>query len=936
MTLIECANDLNSMIDVAKVADLILLMIDASFGFEMEIFEFLNIVQVHGFPRIMGILTHLDKFKNKETVKDTKKRLKHRFWTEIYEGAKLFYLSGVIHGRYPNNEILNLCRFISVMKFRPLTWRNTHSYLLTDRMEDLTNPEQLRLHPNCDRDVTLYGYLRGINLKVNSRVHIPGVGDFTVSDVSELPDPCSLPEKVRKSLSERQKLIYAPFSEISGILYDKDAVYIDLPNSTQKPAANEEGSDEDTSSVDLEADEHSGGPSTIKTEGGKIIKSLQSAENLLSHGYEGTGLQLFSGSRPLTADDIGDNGEEEDDSEDGSEDDDSQTQDSQDEDMDSEEEYDDDENYNVEFDGFASDNAENDHISFDEGGLDDADSDDQDAFFKMKRQESEDEDDQGEEDATKSFLIKGTDALPESELTQSVASRFVSVEHYNDRNSDDGSAYGDFEDLENANRGALVANNDDDDEDIGDDDDEDDDDNDDEDINNLDGLDDDEIIENKPAPVPIDVLEERKAKLKEKFDASYDAAADDDDAEKGEFYAEKKAEIEEKLQRNRTEFEDDDPELRNQVEGFRAGTYLRIRINKMPCEFVNHFNPRHPVIIGGLNTREDNFGYMQARIKRHRWYKTVLKNNDPLIFSIGWRRFQSIPVFSLNDNTRNRMLKYTPEHMHCLATFFGPVVPPNTSFCAFRSVADGQASFRIAATGIVLDNDVTINIVKKLKLVGHPHKVFKNTAFIKGMFNSALEIAKFEGAMIRTVSGIRGQVKKALAKPEGFFRAAFEDKILMGDVVFLRTWYPVQPKKLYNPLTNLLLADANEWLSMKTVGQLRMERNIDNAPKKDSAYKPVVRENRKFNPLRIPKTIERNLPFASKPKLLKKRTKPTLEQRRAVVMEPGERRVHSLLQDIQTIKNEKERKRKAVLAEKRKEHVAKVAKIEAGKKYRRD
>lgn len=31
----ECNNDLNSMIDVAKVADLVLLMIDASFGFEM-------------------------------------------------------------------------------------------------------------------------------------------------------------------------------------------------------------------------------------------------------------------------------------------------------------------------------------------------------------------------------------------------------------------------------------------------------------------------------------------------------------------------------------------------------------------------------------------------------------------------------------------------------------------------------------------------------------------------------------------------------------------------------------------------------------------------------------------------------------------------------------------------------------------------------------
>lgn len=35
ITFLECNNDLNSMIDVAKVADLVLLMIDGSYGFEM-------------------------------------------------------------------------------------------------------------------------------------------------------------------------------------------------------------------------------------------------------------------------------------------------------------------------------------------------------------------------------------------------------------------------------------------------------------------------------------------------------------------------------------------------------------------------------------------------------------------------------------------------------------------------------------------------------------------------------------------------------------------------------------------------------------------------------------------------------------------------------------------------------------------------------------
>lgn len=126
ITIIECPNDTAAMLDCAKIADLVLLCVDAKFGFEMETFEFLNVLQTHGFPKVMGIFTHLDQFRTSKNLRKTKKLLKHRFWAEIYQGAKMFHFTGTTStgdhtatkGRYMKNEVKQLSLFISRVKVR--------------------------------------------------------------------------------------------------------------------------------------------------------------------------------------------------------------------------------------------------------------------------------------------------------------------------------------------------------------------------------------------------------------------------------------------------------------------------------------------------------------------------------------------------------------------------------------------------------------------------------------------------------------------------------------------------------------------------------------------------------------------------------------------------------------------------------------------------
>jgi len=723
-----------------------------------------------------------------------KKRLKRRFWTEVYDGAKMFYLSGVINGRYPDREILNLSRFISVAKFRPLTFRNSHSYLLADRLEDLTAREETRINPNCDRTVALWGYLRGIPMRApgqNSalKVHIPGSGvdAFSVTRLAQLADPCPLPtieSEKRRKLSDKNRLVHAPFSGgAAGLLgqgagavsFDGDRVWVNTAgNFTRRKGE----------------DDEEGVVNELAGEGEKMVMDLQDVHYTLQDRIQNAQLRLFSNDSaaltlpPQQGSSTGSRRRRlafgEDELQDGiDEDEDGSDVGDEEEGSDSEAEghelgpaIDDDEEEAIRNGGEtayedASDSDldladDEDGVIFeqnDRGGdildleaddLDDEEEDDDapmwkrnlgdkarqdylndqarshldlmnlvyatdmtpEAIYKLQcksgeNEETSDLEDAGDEDENLFQLAaragqndKDDDedrfrpttisaSLPDTQnddIIESFRQFFISGMEDGQAEQDGGEAG--FEDLEASEEDA-------------------------------DG--EDAPIERKAAKTEED-LAAKKERLKRKFDAEYDGT-DDEGGEQTDFYTEQKEELRKRLAATQAEFAEDDAETRAMVEGYRPGSYVRLEFSGVPAELLSKFDPKFPLVVGALLPHEENFGYIQVRLKKHRWHPKILKTNDPLIFSIGWRRFQTVPIYSIDDSrTRNRMLKYTPEHMHCFATFWGPISAPNTGFCAFNSLTNEKPTFRISATGVVNDIEGSSKIVKKLKLTGVPRK----------------------------------------------------------------------------------------------------------------------------------------------------------------------------------------------------------------------
>ena len=155
--------------------------------------------------------------------------------------------------------------------------------------------------------------------------------------------------------------------------------------------------------------------------------------------------------------------------------------------------------------------------------------------------------------------------------------------------------------------------------------------------------------------------------------------------------------------------------------------------------------------------------------------------------------------------------------------------------------------------------------------------------------------------------------------------------ITFTDIIFLRAWYSVQPRKFYNPVTSLLLSDKGHWTGMRLTGQVRRDDGLKTPLNVNSTYKPIERIPRRFNPLKVPRKLQASLPYASKPRVMKPQHRQTYLHKRAVVLEPEEKKAIALLQQIRALRKDQVARRREKKDETKALRQKKIEKEEARK-----
>lgn len=186
-------------LDCLKVCDTTLFLVSANAA-ENDIFDkwgksFINMAVAQGVPTPVISLMDLESISPSRRAK-TKADIQ-KFIQRSFPAERMMCLD-------TSSDAFNVFRRIGGQKKNKLYNREYRPHLFAENVEYVEN--------NADENagtLKVTGYMRGIVLDVNSLVHIPGMGDFQMSQIDQVEDPFTEnPEKlisiIRKSSPAKQ------------------------------------------------------------------------------------------------------------------------------------------------------------------------------------------------------------------------------------------------------------------------------------------------------------------------------------------------------------------------------------------------------------------------------------------------------------------------------------------------------------------------------------------------------------------------------------------------------------------------------------------------------------------------------------------------------------------------------------------------------------
>ncbi|NXG38496.1 TSR1 protein, partial [Dromaius novaehollandiae] len=186
------AGDLHAVLDLAKVADSLLLLLDPADGWDSAGEHCLSCLFAQGLPSYALAVPGGTDLPPKKRI-DAKKKLAKAIEKRFPE-AKLFPLN-------TEQESSLLLRHLAAQKQRHLAFRDRRAHLLAYAAEFVPSQES-----DLVGTLKVSGFVRGQTLSVNSLVHIVGHGDFQMSQVDAPPDPLSLNPRVVKGQKRSQDM----------------------------------------------------------------------------------------------------------------------------------------------------------------------------------------------------------------------------------------------------------------------------------------------------------------------------------------------------------------------------------------------------------------------------------------------------------------------------------------------------------------------------------------------------------------------------------------------------------------------------------------------------------------------------------------------------------------------------------------------------------